>query len=259
MRRWVCMLALWIGIQVMAGAQILQDLDPVDTLPAYEYWKPRYYDSIPTGSISEENLAQPYEEMIVRYQNKDFEYVESISDKLNFFQTVLDRIGKFFSGLFPKTNYSFDRAFYNILAICGGIIFLILVYKLFFSGKKVYINLEDEEQDPEEQIAFVERNLMQVDLRQYIQDALNKENYAVAIRYQQLFNIQLLHEKGHIAWKHTKTNIELMEDVDNPALKKEFLDCAAIYDHIWFGDFAVVKQDYERYEQIFKQFQQRWG
>ncbi|HMR17868.1 MAG TPA: hypothetical protein PKA53_01095 [Sphingobacterium sp.] len=257
MRSLACFLLLWLGSQTLI-AQILPDIDTAGNSVIYEYWKPRYYDSIPVKSDLGESPAQPYEEMIVRYQNKDFEYVESISDKLSFFETLIDRINRFLEGLFPRGNYQLNDAFYNILAILGGIVFLFLVYKLFFSGKKVYINLEDE-QDTEEQIAFVERNLMQVDLRQYIRDALKKENYALAIRYQQLFNIQLLNEKGYIDWKHTKTNMELMEDVDNPALKKEFLDCTAIYDHIWFGDFVIAQGDYARYEQIFRQFQQRWG
>jgi hypothetical protein len=196
--------------------------------------------------------------MVVRYHNKDFEYVESISDKLSFFDTLFDRFQRFLENLFPQRSYEFDRSVYNILGVIGGIVFLILMYKLFFSGKKVYVHL-DEEEEEEEKIAFVERNLMQVNLSQYIQDALQKGNFAVAIRYQQLFNIQLLQEKGHIDWKHTKTNMELMEGVDNAALRKDFLDCAAIYDHIWFGDFAIAEADYQRYAQIFKQFQQRWG
>src|SRR5690606_42056093 len=107
-------------------------------------------------------------------------------------------------------------------------IFLFLLYKLFFSGKKVYVQLPEEKLDEEEEMAFVERNLMQVDLHHYIREALQKGNYAMAIRYQQLLNIQILHEKGYIHWKHTKTNVELMEDVAIKELKEEFLACAAL-------------------------------
>lgn len=239
-----------------------QELLPMDvdstSIATHEYWKPRYYDSIPASTGWESQVEQSFGQMVERYHTKDFEYVESISDKLSFLDKLIDRVYQFFEGLFPKRTYEFDRTVYTILAIVGGVILLLLVYKLFFSGKKIFIQLDAEEGNTEDQIAFVERNLMQVDLKQYIQDALIKQNYAVAIRYQQLFNIQLLHEKGHIEWKHTKTNAELMEGVANAEMRKDFLYCASIYDHVWFGDFAVTQEDYRRYEQIFWQFQQRW-
>lgn len=252
------MLVLFGAVFGAFGQELLpKDIDST-SIATHEYWKPRYYDSIPASVGWEGEATQPFEQMVERYHSKDFEYVESISDKLNFLDTLIDRVYRFFQNLFPKRTYEFDRTVYTILAIVGGIIVLLLIYKLFFSGKKIFVQLPEEEQDTEDQIAFVERNLMQVDLKQYIQDALKKHNYAVAIRYQQLYNIQLLHEKGYIEWKHTKTNMELMEDVDNTELRKNFLYCAAIYDHVWFGDFAVTQEDYQRYEQIFGQFQQRW-
>jgi len=248
--------------QKLDSASIVLDSiaeDIVTEEPMYTYWKPRYYDSIPVIDRIPAADFQSYETMIPRYQSKDFEYVESISQKLNFMDELLDRFNRFLRSLFPRTNMEFNDGFYTIMGIVGGAIFLFLIYKLFFSGKKVYIKLEEEGEDEEEQIAFVERNLVQVDLHHYIREALTKENYAMAVRYQQLLNIQTLHEKGYIQWKHTKTNMELMEDMANKELKEEFLFCASLFDRVWFGNRAIGGQEYEHIAQHFKHFQQKWA
>lgn len=233
--------------------------ETIESQPEYEYWKPRYYDSIPILAQMPIDTVPPYAEMLSRYQSKDFEYVESISEQLNFWDELIERFTRFLDSLFPQPNVKVYDGFYTILGILGGIIFLFLLYKLFFSGKKVYVQLPEEKLDEEEEMAFVERNLMQVDLHHYIREALQKGNYAMAIRYQQLLNIQILHEKGYIHWKHTKTNVELMEDVAIKELKEEFLTCATLFDRVWFGDRKILGQEYTDIERYFKQFQQKWS
>ncbi len=238
-----------------------QEFDIIDSLkvePEYPYWQPRYYDSISVTQDIQVIPHQTYGEMIERYQSKDFAYVESISEKLNFMDELIDRFGKFMASLFPKTNLKLNEAFYHILAIIGGSLFLFLLYKLFFSGKKVYIKLANDETE-EEQMAFIERNLLQVDLQHYVGEALQKGNFRLAIRYQQLLNIQVLQEKGYINWKHTKTNLELMEDVSQEDLKKEFLYCSTIFDRVWFGDRTITAQEYEDFVSHFYHFQQKWA
>lgn len=240
---------------------IAQEFDPIDSLkaePEYRYWQPHYYDSIPVIQDIQASHHQPYGQIIGRYQSKDFAYVESISEKLNFIDDLVNRFGKFMESLFPNTNMDFNEVFYNLLAIVGGILFLFLIYKLFFSSKKIYIKLANEETD-EEHITFIERNLLQVDLQHYIREALQKDNYSLAIRYQQLRNIQILQEKGYIDWKHTKTNLELMDDVTNGELKNEFLECSSIFDRAWFGNRTITEQEYEDIVQHFDHFQQKWA
>ncbi len=236
----------------------------VDTLavagsePTYTYWKPGYYDSIPKSKMIIADTLPSYDAMLSRYQSKEFEYIESISDKLSFFDKLLDRIGTFFSSLFPAPNTNFNENIFNILAVVGGIIFVFLAYKFFISRKRVYIHHEQEEEELQ-QIDFVEKNLLRVDVGAYLSEALQQKNYALAIRYLHLMNIQLLGRKGIVQWNQSKTNSELMEEVDNVALKNEFLACAALFDYVWFGGFGITATSYAKYEEQFVQFQRRWS
>ncbi|MDR2283288.1 MAG: hypothetical protein LBE37_08775 [Sphingobacterium sp.] len=236
----------------------------VDTLgvagstPTYTYWKPGYYDSIPTSKMIIADTLPSYDAMLSRYQSKEFEYIESISDKLSFFDKLFDRIGTFFSSLFPAPNTNFNEGILNILAVVGGVIFVFLAYKFFISRKRVYIHHEHEEEEMQ-QIDFVEKNLLRVDVDAYLSEALQQKNYALAVRYLHLMNIQLLGRKGIVQWNQSKTNSELMEEVDNVALKNEFLACAALFDYVWFGGFVITAASYAKYEEQFVQFQRRWS
>ena len=237
----------------------LDTLETLNTGPLYEYWKSGYYDSIPKAEMAASNIISSYDSMLNRYQNKEFEYVESISDKLSFFDKLLDQIERFFSSLFPSPNTDFNEGIFNILVVVGGVIFVFLVYKFFVSRKQVYIHHDDEVGEEERQIDYIEKNLLQIDVQTYLSEALQQKNYALAVRYLQLVNIQILGRKGLVHWNQTKTNTELMEEVDNTTLKVDFLECATLCDYVWFGGFEITASSYAKYEERFIQFQRRWS
>lgn len=258
MRRGLLFWLMLCCVPFFAVAQVVEETAPIDTA-VYEYWKPRYYDSIAReGQLLGADTGS-FEQMIPAYRNKEFDYIESISDKLSFVDTLIDRIGRFLDSLFPKPKGNYNQSFFDILAVLGGALVLFLLFKFILSRKKIIIHEPKEEGDIEDKVSFVEKNLLQVDIKPFIEEAVTNENYALAIRYQQLLNIQLLAEKGLIQWKQSKTNPELMEDVTDPGLRKEFLACASIFDYVWFGDFEMRKEDYERYTEQFNAFQRRWA
>lgn len=239
--------------------EVLKDDEASDTIEVHEYWQSRYYDSIPSATYLVNTNTQTFEQLIAKYQEEDFVYSESVAQKMNFIDTILNRIMKLLEDLFPKSKTAVNKPFFYILGAIGAVIFLFLVYKLIFNRNKLVTYLEDEEIEEEEQVQFVERNLMHVRVQDYISEALKKENFPLAIRYQQLLNIQALSRKGVIDWKHTKTNMELSEEIDNEELKRAFQESVAIFNHVWFGKFPIGKKEYDHYAQVFQQFQRKWA
>lgn len=225
----------------------------------YEYWKARYYDSIPKATNLETPDPKNFEEMLTRYQQDEFEYAESVAVKLGFLDKLIDRFWKFIEMIFPKSDMELDKSVYKFLGVIGAIGFLFLLYKLLFTGKKLYVKLESDDPDEESTIDFVEKNLMEVSLEHYIQEAYAKQNFPLAIRYQQLLNIQILAKRDLIDWKQYKTNAELMEEINNGELRKDFQHCTSIFDAVWFGSFPIDASVYERYVTDFRQFQKRWA
>jgi len=223
------------------------------------YWKKNYYDTIPKQLVLANPSHQAFDVMIKKYHNNDFEYVESISDKLGFIQKVKKRFAEFLMALFPSNNVDFNELFFYLLAILGGLLLVFVLYKYFVEGNKIFLKSpKDNNVREEHELAFVEMNLMEVDLNRYINTALRNSNYALAIRYQQLLNIQQLHHKEIINWDRSKTNYELMEQVTNEELKNDFKSCTQIFDYVWFGDFSVTEQSYGEYLIVFEGFRRRW-
>lgn len=238
---------------------IIEGVEHEETSPKYEYWKKDYYNNIPKVDTLATANHQTFDEMIGRYQSKDFEYIESISDKLGVWKTIKDWLNKFLRDLFPDVNAAPEEWFMDLLGILGVILVIFLLYKFFFSGKQFIINPKEEIEDDEQAIEFVEKNLLDIDINNYINDAIKSNNYALAIRYQQLLNIQLLAKKNLINWDRSKTNLELMDEILQSDLKNDFRKCTALFDYVWFGDFTISEAKFQEISNQFKAFQRRWS
>lgn len=223
------------------------------------YWEKHYYDSVAKQNALLMPVNQPFDQMIERYHSKDFEYVESVAVKLDFISNFLERIFRFIEDLFPKPSFGYYSGIYDFLAICGGILVIFFIYKFFFRGNNIFIKHKKEVESDDDELIFVEKNLMQVDVNTYIEDSLKNKNYSLAIRYQQLLNIQQLQMKGLLNWHRTKTNMELIEQVTDEKLRESFMSCTKIYDYVWFGDFVITANDYENYAKVFENFRRSWA
>ena len=227
--------------------------------PKYEYWRKDYYKDIAVADSLVSPANQDFEKMFSKYQSSEFEYIESISDKLSMWETIKNWINKFFSDLFPDINASPGDWFYNMLGIAGAAFVIFLLYKFFFSGRQFILNRNENEYSEKAKINFVERNLLEVDLNKYIKEAVASNNYALAIRYQQLLNIQLLAKKNIVYWNQSKTNMELMDEITQLDLRSDFKKCTALFDYVWFGDFTISASKFEEISQQFQEFQRRWA
>jgi hypothetical protein len=257
---------IFLGINISAFAvqdstktleSMAEEVEKPD--PKYEYWRKDYYKNIAVADSLASSENQGFEEMFAKYQSSEFEYIESISDKLSMWTTIKNWINKFFNDLFPDINASPGDWFYNMLGIAGVAFVIFLLYKFFFSGRQFILNPNEDVDSQKARINFVERNLLEVDLNTYIKEAVASNNYALAIRYQQLLNIQLLAKKNVIYWNQAKTNMELMDEISQLDLRLDFKKCTALFDYVWFGDFTITANKFEEISKQFQEFQRRWS
>lgn len=228
----------------------------------YSYWKKGYYKDIPVARDWGTAPQSSFDTMVAHYKNKDFVYIQSISDKVNIFDTLVERFNRLLRHLFPEkkgnSKWLNDNLF-TLLAIVGLAGVLLLGYKLLFNRKKIFLKLATEGQDEDEELAYVEKHLMDIDLTGFVAKAVDLQNYALAIRYLQLQNIQLLNRKEVFRWKPSKTNAELMDELEDPALKADFKSCTVLFDRVWFGGFPLNKMVFNGYASQFDAFQRRWS
>lgn len=149
-------------------------------------------------------------------------------------------------------NSSIDLGFLNIFALFmqtvfpfllgGFIIFLILKAILGFDSKfwksaeklkKISTNLLYEDED-----------LYELHLEELLEQAIENNNFRLAIRYYYLTSLKILSSKEIIEYHKDKTNSEYLFEIENTTIKEEFLYLSYVYYHVWYGEFSVNKASF---------------
>jgi len=89
------------------------------------------------------------------------------------------------------------------------------------------------------------------DIQQLIKNALIDKNYRLAIRYYYLYILQLLSEKELIDWQQQKTNDDYIEELSKSNLKNDFGKATLLYDYVWYGEFDIDQERYQKAEVVF--------
>lgn len=126
---------------------------------------------------------------------------------------------------------------------------------VFFQQIKLNRGVVNEVIDDDIEIESAEK-LSKIDFRKSIQQALEKENYRLSIRFYYLWVIQQLSDNGSIAFSKDKTNQAYIRELTkntriSPEITTNFKTCTRIYEYVWFGNFDVNKS---RFEEIEPQF-----
>lgn len=85
----------------------------------------------------------------------------------------------------------------------------------------------------------------ETDFQEKIKEALNQNNFRLAIRYHYLFLLQLMSQNGNITYHKEKTNADYRYEIKNQALAEAFDYTSYIYDYIWYGGFEMNPSQYQ--------------
>lgn len=136
--------------------------------------------------------------------------------------------------------------FYIVLGvICVLIIYRIVVVNNLYSGSRR--RKEDAEELPESEID--DNNL-----DQRVQAAILANDYRLAVRYMYLKTLRALNDKGWIRYHAKATNNEYITQVHHYGVGNEFRFLTHVYEYVWYGEFALSVQQFERVQQDFNRF-----
>ncbi|WP_304037886.1 DUF4129 domain-containing protein [Mesonia mobilis] len=91
----------------------------------------------------------------------------------------------------------------------------------------------------EEKIIYTE------DINQLITDALENQQYRLAIRYSYLLVLRELKNKEFIDYQFQKTNHDYLAEIESEQLKLQFKKITKWYDFVWYGDFTISEEEYQ--------------
>lgn len=234
------------------------DLRPADSVAPY------VEEEVPAGSDDEEtypavitsaekrNAAGPTAE-----QWSDLTRSEAYGyrDKKEFVQQITPPAPpKEPSGLFRAI-----QAIINFLASTPGKILLFLILALIIGyivyrivsgqggglfGKR---DRQKEEMTPELDEGSLQEGAWEAALRKALSDGDNR----AAIRFAWLHALQLLQERGHIAFRQDKTNIQYYREVGE-AVKPTFRALSRQYEYAWYGGHLPDETSLAAYMQSYK-------
>lgn len=204
------------------------------------------------SSIEQKEFASDIQE---RYSGSQYNYDSIQGENENFINPaiiwILEKISKIFNVKFsPATYLIIEKIIYALLIIFA----VYLLVKLLMGNKAA--SLFSKESRAAARLNFEEEHIENIDLDTEIKNALNQNNYRLAIRFMYLKSLKLLSLKNLINWNYQKTNTDYYNEIENPNLKNDFQKISYWYDHIWYGEFALdetgfqhAKKDFDKLDQ----------
>ena len=97
----------------------------------------------------------------------------------------------------------------------------------------------------------IEKNLHLVDFEKLIKESIHSGEHRLSIRYYYLFLLKKMSEKQLIEWDVEKTNSDYIYEIKSPQLKANFEYLSYLYNYIWYGEFDLSLQEFEKAKKAF--------
>lgn len=216
-------------------------------------------DSVLAKNPISENTVYPKEfkkNVPSRYKGNEFDYSVS-KPRESFWQKLLKKIDRIFRSIFGETVFEKSSqltvALVRLFAIIlvGFLLYFIIKYILGKDGsfifgkknKKLDLNVEE-----------LHENIHEINFPESIAKFEHAGDYRSAVRYQFLFILKKLSDKKLINWNPEKTNKDYVTELKVAHLKNEFFDLSYIFDYVWYGEFNIEEQSYQRFKNQYQAF-----
>lgn len=188
-----------------------------------------------------------------KYDDKSFIYEE-----LSQMKSAWERFKEWFS---EWLNSVFDvqdsRTAMSILDYTINTIAVILILLVIYLIVKALLNKEGTwifgSKSDANLIRYdeIEKNLHLVDFEKLIKNSIKSGEHRLSIRYYYLFLLKKMSEKGIIEWDVEKTNSDYIYEIKSADLKANFEYLSYLYNYIWYGEFDVTPQEFEKAKKAF--------
>jgi hypothetical protein len=161
----------------------------------------------------------------------------------NWFYNLLRRFFEWLFGVDAAPSYIAAFLKYVPYLLLGLLLFLLIRFFIRANTKNILFSKSNANTV---MLSEEERIIKTEDIQGLIKQALEKKNYRLAIRYYYLFLLKLLTERELITWELQKTNDDYIQELSKSNLKPLFKKVTMLYDYIWYGEFNIDGETYER-------------
>ncbi len=195
---------------------------------------------------SKTKIAKITASQLAKYKSdKDFDYTTQNPENKtlkSWYAYLLDKIlHKLFGneGAVPYVRYS------AAVIILGIAIFFI--YKAKFQG----IFVSDANADDKLKLAYSDEDINEKNLELKLQNAVNEQNFRLAIRFYYILLLKNLDKKNLIKWELGKTNKDYGYELKDKSICNTFNSLSNLYEYSWYGNFAISEYSFNKYKNNF--------
>ena len=197
-----------------------------------------------------------YDDLKDKYSGNEFIYERTVENS-GWWSRFKQWLSDFFKNLFDINSDARASDFTDTaLKIFYIVIFLLVVYFIVKAiinkeGNWVFGKSSDKNIIP---VVDVENNIHEADFKTLISKAESEDNYRLAIRYYYLWLLKTLSQAEVIEYDVEKTNSDYYLEIDNETIKKEFSYTSYLYNYIWYGEFDIDSQQFDKAKNAYTQF-----
>jgi len=136
----------------------------------------------------------------------------------------------------------------NMLIIILAAVALIYV---FLKLLKVNVNMFYTGKQPATPHGVLDEDIHAMDFDKLIQEALQRNEYRLAIRLLFLKSLKLLADKHHILWQPGKTNHDYLNELSAQNLKTGFNELNFYFEYAWYGNFTINETLYKKVDALY--------
>lgn len=186
------------------------------------------------------------------YSSDEFNYSINDTGGINLIQRILR---SFFNWLGDIFGVEVDWLDYQTLEyIVYGILGIIVLYLLIkFLLQNPVSSVFKTEDRAIEGFNYVEEDIEHIDFDKLLKQALKDNNFRLATRYMYLKSLKVLANRKTIEWHYDKTNTDYLNEIKDSNLKSLFKRISYIYDYVWYGEFPIDEEIFNRNKDDFNQ------
>lgn len=158
-----------------------------------------------------------------------------------------------------RPSSAFNFSFFEGLPVIGktifmGFIVLLIGFLLYYlAGSALFLKNKKVNATENIRIEDIESDLKESDLERFLRQAIEQDDYRLALRIHYLMILKALSQKEWIDWKKEKTNYEYCRELrEKTTIYASFRDITGVFERVWYGANAVNKEEYERLQPLFK-------
>ncbi len=183
-----------------------------------------------------------------KYSNDDFIYETKKAEKNawdRFISWLQAKLGQLFDFGINDTSSNIIGGVVQTIAVLLVIFVIYLIVKSILNNEGQWIfgrnsdrniiNYED-----------VEKNLQAVNFEKLIAQSIKNGQNRLSIRYYYLWLLKIMSQREIIEWDIEKTNSDYVYEIKDELFKQEFSYLSYLYNYIWYGEFDLEMDTFEK-------------